>query len=111
MGLGLTGFLLKNIRRRSDNSFYWTLNINAIYNNLNAVADGVDYEDYNNMQISIPTMFVRGANSDYILDEDIEKIKKIFVESNVVTINNSGHWLHAEQPKEFLGSLIDFILN
>ncbi|MBN1251441.1 MAG: alpha/beta fold hydrolase [Bacteroidales bacterium] len=106
----LRQFLLKNIRRKADNSFYWTLNINSIYNNLEKLMEGVNYKDFDNMKISIPTMFVRGADSDYILNQDIEKIKTIFIESNIVTIDDAGHWLHAEQPKKLIKIITDFIL-
>ena len=102
-------FLLKNLKRKKDNSFYWSLNFEAIHNNLELVLKDVGYEQFNKISIGIPTLFIRGANSNYVLDEDIEKIKNIFVKSKVITINNAGHWLHAEQPKELIKILIEFI--
>jgi pimeloyl-ACP methyl ester carboxylesterase len=48
-----------------------------------------------------PTLFIRGGNSNYILDEDFASIKKHFPDSRIETIPNVGHWLHAENPKVF----------
>jgi pimeloyl-ACP methyl ester carboxylesterase len=48
-----------------------------------------------------PTLFIRGGNSNYILDEDFENIKKHFPDYRIETIPNAGHWLHAENPKMF----------
>jgi len=46
-------------------------------------------------------LFVKGANSKYILYNDNDLIKSFYPNSQVVTIPNSGHWLHVEQ-KELL---------
>jgi esterase len=48
-----------------------------------------------------PTLFIRGENSNYILDEDFEAIKLHFPNSKIETIPNAGHWLHAENPTLF----------
>lgn len=48
-----------------------------------------------------PTLFIRGGNSNYIKDEDFQGIKNHFPQAQIETITNVGHWLHAENPKEF----------
>jgi esterase len=48
-----------------------------------------------------PTLFIRGGNSNYILDGDIEAIKVQFPKASIETIPNTGHWLHAENPALF----------
>jgi pimeloyl-ACP methyl ester carboxylesterase len=48
-----------------------------------------------------PTLFIRGGNSDYILDTDVPKIKEQFPNIRIETIPNAGHWLHAENPALF----------
>ena len=54
-------------------------------------------------------MFLRGSKSNYILDEDVAEIKKHFPEMILKTVSNAGHWLHAENPKEFYEYVIDFV--
>ena len=55
------------------------------------------------------TLFIRGGNSNYILDSDFEGIKHHFPKAIINTISNVGHWLHAEKPQEFLESTLKFL--
>lgn len=56
-----------------------------------------------------PTLFIRGGNSNYILDSDFEGIKHHFPKAVFNTISNVGHWLHAEKPEEFLKLTLKFL--
>jgi esterase len=47
------------------------------------------------------TLFIRGGSSNYILDTDLDGIKKHFPAATLATIPSVGHWLHAENPKMF----------
>ena len=42
-----------------------------------------------------------GADSSYINEEDEDLILIHFPNAEIITINNSGHWVHAQQPKQF----------
>lgn len=56
-----------------------------------------------------PTLFLRGDRSNYIKDEDFGLIKTHFPQADIKTISNSGHWVHAENPKAFLEYTLDFL--
>ena len=56
-----------------------------------------------------PTLFIRGGNSNYILDEDFENIQLHFPNSKIETIPKVGHWLHAENPKLFFEITTSFL--
>jgi pimeloyl-ACP methyl ester carboxylesterase len=56
-----------------------------------------------------PTLFLRGGNSNYILDSDVSEIKKHFPNFELATIPNVGHWLHAENPKLFFEETARFL--
>jgi esterase len=58
----------------------------------------------------VPTLFIRGALSDYILNADIEEIENLFPDSLLVTVEQAGHWVHAEAPEEFTDSVLSFCL-
>ena len=62
-------------------------------------------------QVSIPTLFIRGANSDYIDESGIEVIESHFSNANIETITGAGHWLQAEKPEQFDQLVIDFLGN
>ncbi len=61
-------------------------------------------------EVLIPTLFIKGANSSYILDEDIEEIENVFLDSEIVTITGAGHWVHADSFDEFLECTLAFLL-
>lgn len=56
-----------------------------------------------------PTLFLRGDRSEYITDADFPEIKRHFPKATLETIDNSGHWLHAENPKQFFEKSVKFI--
>ncbi len=104
-------FLLKNVHRNKNNSLNWSLNIDALYNNLDDILNGMDTNFYQSGEAitGFPVLFVRGANSNYITDADFEHIVSIFPYAELKTIANAGHWLHAEQPQELISIIIDFL--
>lgn len=56
-----------------------------------------------------PTLFIRGGNSNYILDSDLPEIKIHFRMMELKTIPNVGHWLHSENPKLFFEETAEFL--
>ncbi len=48
-----------------------------------------------------PALFLAGANSDYVLAEHRPLIKRLFPNARQAKIPGTGHWLHAEKPREF----------
>ena len=58
---------------------------------------------------SIPTLFLGGANSDYIKTEYHKQIRILFPESSVKMLKNCGHWLHVEQPESFQKTVSAFL--
>ncbi len=104
----LRQFLLKNIKRSKDNKYSWSLNLETIQNEFTNIMEGLD----NNKSgiTGFPVLFIKGENSEYISGQDIEAIELVFPYAEIETIPNAGHWLHAEQPDEFLRIVREFIL-
>jgi esterase len=97
-------FLLKNIAKDKHTKHYrWRLNVPVLYQYLEEIVGGVNdrwFED----RIPItayPVIFVRGLQSNYIMQEDEPLIKSIYPDSEIVDIPEAGHWLHAENPDKF----------
>lgn len=104
-------FLLKNIHRDKNNFLSWSLNIDALYQNLDEILNGMDTDFYHSGDAitGFPVLFIRGANSKYIVDRDLERIETIFPYFEIKTIDNAGHWLHTEQPQELISLIINFL--
>ena len=56
-----------------------------------------------------PTLFLRGDRSEYIQANDFQEIEKHFPNASIETIENAGHWLHAENPKQFFKNTLRFL--
>lgn len=101
---GTRQFLLKNLSRRSDNSFEWKFNLSGISENIEEV--GSSLEDYGVSKV--PALFYRGEKSSYIKDEDFEGIRTLFPNAEFKTMASAGHWLHAEKPEEMIQTIQDW---
>jgi len=103
--LGTRQFLLKNLARDNDGKFTWKLNLNTISENIETIGLGLE----KGLSKPKPVLFIRGRKSNYIKDEDFDKIYSMFPGSKIETIENAGHWVHAEQPQELLRMVKEFI--
>lgn len=105
-------FLMKNLHRNKEtHRFEWRINARVLYDNLDEIIKGVNARWFDD-RIPItnyPVLFIKGANSNYILSEDFPLIKRIYPEAEIVEIANAGHWLHAEQPQAFMDALWSFV--
>lgn len=98
-------FLLKNLYWKEKGQLAWRMNIEVIEKKMKNILAPVPKGE-----VMIPTLFLRGEFSNYVLDEDLPEIEAMFIDLEVVTIPRSGHWLHAEEPTSFLEALLSFCL-
>lgn len=104
-------FLLKNIKRKDQTKFSWKLNLPALQKALPGIMDGMNPDDFrkNGGVTGFPVLFIKGADSNYIDDVDYPIINTIFPAAEIVSIKNSGHWVHAEQPDLFIKNIKYFL--
>ena len=102
---GTRQFLMKNLSRRYDgNGFEWKMNLPVIKANYEDIIDPIDtYNVYEG-----PALFIRGGKSNYILDEDKIHIKKLFPYAEFLTIEDAGHWVHADKPQDTYNAIAEF---
>ena len=92
---GVVQFLLKNLYWESDDHLAWRMNVQQLDHDLPAILASIGPET-----VRVPTIFIRGGQSDYILREDVPAIKEQFPNSRVETVPYAGHWVHAQAPEE-----------
>ena len=102
---GIRQFILKNLSRNPEGLFYWKINWKAIEDNIQAIGAPLLSHDLFTGEV----LFIRGAQSDYILNEDEPLLKKNFPNAVLMTIQKAGHWVHAEQPAQLLALINQFI--
>jgi esterase len=55
------------------------------------------------------TLFVSGAQSDYVRPEHRPIIRALFPATRFVSVKHAGHWLHADNPAGFLSVVEAFL--
>lgn len=103
--VGIRQFLLKSLGRNDAGGFEWKINLPIITKKIEIVGQAIDADE----AFPKPTLFMGGANSDYIRPEDQESILRLFPNSQTIFIPNAGHWLHAEQPAAVITKVRDFL--
>ncbi len=98
-------FLLKNILRRLDGSLGWKFNRDALLEHYGDLTSSLN--------LSQPfigsVLFLRGGNSDYLAPELPLEVLQYFPLAQLHTIEDAGHWLHADKPDELSALVLDFI--
>lgn len=99
-------FLLKNLSREQSGGFSWKMNLMAINQNIEGMSAGLVV----NGQYKGPALFIIGARSNYYAFGDEATIKTYFPNFLIVELE-TGHWVQAEKPKEFVESVLSFLRN
>ena len=97
-------FVLKNLKRTSQ-GFEWSPNINLLYSNLSAISSKIIL----NNKVKNSTLLILGENSNYFTDQDKNDLSNEFEKYLIKSVKNSGHWVHAENPKDFILALEAFL--
>ena len=106
--VGVRQFLLKNLYRKEDNTFAWRINLPVLAAQLAAIGE----ETLGTTPLVKPALFIRGGKSDYITAEDkLTGIPALFPNSQVATVVDAGHWVHAEKPDEIFEMVKAFALS
>ncbi|WP_373075014.1 alpha/beta fold hydrolase, partial [Zeaxanthinibacter enoshimensis] len=102
---GTRQFLLKNLSWEKDGNLGFKCNLEVLDEKYEEIGEAIGTGfTYNG-----PTLFLRGDRSEYISPADSDDIRKHFPKATVATIDNAGHWLHAENPKQYFDVSMNFI--
>lgn len=102
---GIRQFLLKNLYWVEKGKLGLRMNLPVLKSEVAEVGEGLEV----GAQYDGPTLFLRGDRSEYIANADEALIKQHFPQALIVTIEQAGHWLHAENPVAFQKAVEDFI--
>lgn len=56
-----------------------------------------------------PALFLSGDESDYVTRDHRPQIKALFPKARFARLPDTGHWLHAEKPREFEAAVAAFL--
>lgn len=104
---GTRQFLLKSLKKNNDTGvWFWQFNLATLQGDYAALIDW----PYTQQTSLVPTLFIKGAESDYILAEHQSAIVTQFPTAKAHIIQGTGHWLHAQKPSVFNAVVSKFIL-
>ncbi|PWL37920.1 alpha/beta hydrolase [Flagellimonas aquimarina] len=102
---GIRQFLLKNLHWVEQGKLGLRFNYEVLKNKMDEIGENISATaNYDG-----PTLFLRGDRSEYIMPNDFPEIKRHFPNADIETVENAGHWLHAENPKQFLEKTLHFL--
>lgn len=98
-------FILKGLTRNVEGKYEWRTQFGILEDNIDNILASIPTETVN-----IPTLFIAGGKSNYIIPQDHSEILKTFPMATFKTIADAGHWVHAEKPTELAEIVTGFCL-
>ena len=96
-------FLLKSFQRTED-GFDFIYNVDNLHENYHLIKAWPEQTT----TYDKPTLFIKGEHSDYIDQNNLQPLTALFANKELSIIKGTGHWLHAEKPKEFNHLVVNF---
>lgn len=103
--IGVRQFLLKNVYWKEKGQLAFRFNLTSLTNNNFEI--GAALPSFTVFEKE--TLFLKGENSSYITNEEKPSIEAHFPNAQILEIEKAGHWLHAENPKQFYTEVIRFL--
>jgi esterase len=97
-------FILKNLYRTPEGGFDWRINVPVISKNIYLIGEEITLEK----TIGVPTLILRGGQSSYVTEEDLQEIKNKYPLANLKTLKEANHWVHATAPVAFVDTVLQF---
>lgn len=108
-GETIKNVIIKNVGKENG-KFYWRINVEALFQNLNNIMEGLNPDDFIDKKIEVETLFLRAKLSNYITRSDEKLIDFIFANYRIADIENAGHWLHYDNPEDTANIIQEFVL-
>jgi len=100
----IRGFVLQNLVRSpagGETAWQWRLNLPLLM-------ERMQYFSTFPIEVTgseLPVLFVKGEKSGFIGERQKESMRRYFPRSEMVVIENSAHWVHADQPQRFVDAV------
>ncbi len=102
---GTRQFLLKNLYWQANKTLGLRINLKVLIDTVEEIGEALS----GNTTYKKETLFLKGDKSEYIQVGDETLIHQYYPKAIIQEVSNSGHWLHAENPKEFFEKTLVFL--
>ncbi|VDC33088.1 alpha/beta fold hydrolase [Pseudogemmobacter humi] len=101
----LRAFFLQSLDLKAGGGPRWRLNLDVLEAEMAKIVGWPGTEG----RFDGPALFLTGGDSHYVRPEHRETIRALFPQARFAKIPGTGHWLHAEKPREFEETLRVFL--
>ena len=98
-------FILKNLYRKTREQLDWRPDLEDIYRNIDNIFIAISSKNV----FEGSSLFIQGAESDYVLKSDTPALLQYFPHAVFKVVSHAGHWVHADNPEEFLHQVTVFL--
>lgn len=103
----MANYFYSNIVDQPDGTLDWRFSKDGI---IASVKEGRTDERWHEVEaLKMPTLLVRGANSQELSRESYERMLALNSLIKGVEIAGAGHWVHSDQPQAFLQEIKQFV--
>ena len=95
----LLATLVPKSHDKSNREWIWKMNIEGILDQIDNVT-GFDIEDGGYLPYNGPSYLIRGGDSPFVKDEDLNLIHELFPTTKMMTVEGASHYLHIEKAQE-----------
>jgi esterase len=99
-------FLLTNLVKEGDGGFRWRINLPVLARSFGEIIGWPQVTG----SYDGPVLFIKGANSNYILPEHQAATLALFPRARLKTVQGAGHWVHSEKADAFRKLARDFLV-
>ena len=103
------GGLRKNLRQRADGRWYWHWDPRTIQHTQEERRDAVRLLEDAARRIDIPTLLVRGGNSDVITAEHVNDFRRLVPHAKFFDVGGAGHMVAGDRNDAFTDAIATFI--
>ena len=93
----LRAFFLQSLDLKAEGGPRWRLNLDVLEAEMPKIVGWPGTQGV----FEGPALFLTGADSAYVKPEHRDTIRALFPAARFAKIPGTGHWLHAEKPREF----------
>ncbi|MFN4155392.1 MAG: alpha/beta fold hydrolase [Paracoccaceae bacterium] len=93
----LRAFFLQSLDLKAAGGPRWRLNLDVLEAEMDKIVGWPGTQG----TFDGPALFLTGADSHYVKPEYRDTIRALFTAARFAKIPGTGHWLHAEKPREF----------
>ncbi len=103
---GIRQFLLKSLFWKCKTYLSFRFNLKVLQEEIEQIGESLK----KGALFSGPSLFLSGANSDYISQGDEKLIESHFLDVEIIEIPKVGHWIHSESPLYFFKQVSRFLI-